>query len=171
MPTPVLTTIARSASASATVPFTTPFTTPFMTAAPRTSPTPAVGSKDFGYFPAVESKTPPVLEFDRALFLTGAAADKASAAHGGESPVPNDYYIVNDNKLLRRLALSPDAKVVGSLQLNSFVTTGDSTNEPKAHTVKDLLAFLESDGGPRTPWHITYGAGGKVSRVEEQYVP
>ena len=37
------------------------------------------------------------LRFDRAILLTGKAADAASAAHGGESPVPNDYYIQNDN--------------------------------------------------------------------------
>jgi len=130
-----------------------------------------VGSKDFGYFPSIASESPPALDFDRALFLTGKDADKASAAHGGESPVPNDYYIQNDSKLLRRLALAPDVQVIGSLQLNSFVTKDDYSNEPKKHMVKDLLAFLKTSEGRRTPWHLTYGAGGQVSKVEEQYIP
>ena len=35
------------------------------------------------------------------MLLTGKAADAASAAHGGESPVPNDLYIQNDNPRIR----------------------------------------------------------------------
>jgi hypothetical protein len=137
----------------------------------KASPTPAVGSTDFGFFPSVDSTSPPVLEFDRALFLTGAAADKASAAHGGESPVPNDYYIVNDNQLLRKLALAPAVQVIGSYQLNNFVKKDDYSNEPKKHTLTDLLAFLKTTDGRRTPWHLTYGSGGLLSKVAEQYLP
>ena len=160
-------------TAVATIPTTAP-TTPATTGptpTPRSSATPAPGSKDFGYFPSTVSSSPPVLEFDRALFLTGKDADKASAAHGGESPVPNDYYIQNDSKLLRRLTLAPDVTVIGSLQLNSFVTKDDYSTDPEKHTLKDLLAFLRTSEGPRTPWHLTYGTGGRVSTVEEQYLP
>src|SRR4051794_29507947 len=78
---------------------------PAVTSSPYTrpvaSPTSPAGDKDFGYFTAVEATSPPKLGFDRALFLSGAAAVKASEAHGDGSTVPNDYYIVNDNKLVR----------------------------------------------------------------------
>jgi hypothetical protein len=165
-PSPSLTT---PVTPSATIAPST--TAPGITPTSRTSPTPAPGSKDFGYFTSVESSSPPVLEFDRALFLTGPAADKASAAHGGESPVPNDYYIVNDNTLLRKLVLAPAVQVIGSLQLNSFVSPDDRTNAPKKHTVAQLLAFVRTADGRRTPWNLTYGPGGLVSKVEEQYLP
>ena len=167
-PSSQVTTIVQSTESEYTLPIITTTTTP---AAATASPTPAPGTRDFGYVSAVDSSSPPVLEFDRALFLTGAAADKASAAHGGESPVPNDYFIVNDNPLLRKLALAPGVQIVGSLQLNSFVTKDDYSNTPKKHALKDLLAFLATAEGRRTPWHLTYGAGGLVSKVEEQYIP
>ena len=61
------------------------------------------------------------------MLLTGKAADDASAAHGGESPVPNDLYIQNDNPRLREVAVVNQAKVIGSQQL-----TGNSDPSPAA---------------------------------------
>jgi hypothetical protein len=106
------------------------------------------------------------LRFDRATLLTGKAADAASAAHGGESPVPNDYYIQNDNPRLREVAVVDQAKVIGSQEL-----TGSPGPNPS--TLKALLTFVHN-GGPQvaaTPFHLTYDANGLVVRVQEQYVP
>ncbi|MEO8475806.1 MAG: hypothetical protein ABI572_02000 [Actinomycetota bacterium] len=57
------------------------------------------------------SSTGPALTFDLAYFLRGEAANEAAGEHGGEVPVPNDYYIVNDNPTLRTMPLSPDGIV------------------------------------------------------------
>ena len=161
-PTAGPTTAAPSASASATVAVTA--------SATATATVPAVGSKDFGFFTKVLSSGRPVrLSFDRALFLTGAAADRASAAHGGESPVPNDYYIVNDNRLLRTLELAPDVQVLGSLGLNSFV--GDNSVDLHRRTVAELLDYVATEPGRETGFNLVYGSGGLVVRVAEQYVP
>ena len=125
---------------------------------------------DFGYFPAVLSAGPPVtLSFDRALFLSGEAANKAAASHGSETPVPNDYFIVNDNKVLRRVTLTASVQVVGSLQLNGYA--GEQVVDARPRTVKELLGFLATAAAKQTGFHLSYGAGGLVTRVEEQYQP
>ena len=100
------------------------------------------------------------------MLLTGKAADDASAAHGGESPIPTDYYIQNDNPRLREVAIADQAKVIGSQQL-----TGSPGPNPS--NLKALLAFVHNGGrlAAATPFHLTYNANGLVVRVQEQYVP
>ena len=44
---------------------------------------------------------PLLLQYDLAYFLTGEEANQAAADRGLETPVPNDYFIVNDNPKLR----------------------------------------------------------------------
>jgi hypothetical protein len=122
---------------------------------------------DFGFIRSWTAKTGTIyLRFDRAVLLTAKAADDASAAHGGESPVPNDLYIQNDNPRLREVAVLDQAKVIGSQQL-----TGSPGPNPSS--LKALLTFVH-DGGPQaaaTPFHLKYNANGHVVRVQEQYVP
>ena len=131
------------------------------------SATTATPGRDFGFIRSWYAKTGTIyLRFDRAVLLTGKAADDASAAHGGESPVPNDYYIQNDNPRLREVAIADQVKVIGSQQL-----TG--SQGPKPTSLKALLTFVHN-GGPlaaATPFHLTYNANGLVVRVQEQYVP
>jgi hypothetical protein len=134
---------------------------------PAASPaTPNPGS-DFGFIRSWTAKPGAFyLRFDRAVLLTGKAADAASAAHGGESPVPNDYYIQNDNPRLREVVIADQATVIGSQQL-----TGSPGPNPSS--LKALLTFVHS-GGPQaaaTPFHLTYDDNGFVTRVQEQYVP
>jgi hypothetical protein len=130
----------------------------------------APGSKDFGYFPAVVSSGPPVrLSFDRAQFLTGDAANRAAAGRGDETPVPNDYYVVNDNRRLRTLALAGDVQVFGSQALNGYA--GDRSVEARPRTVPQLLGFVGTAQGKETGFNLVYGSGGVVLRVEEQYQP
>ena len=131
------------------------------------SPTTATPGRDFGFIRSWYAKTGTIyLRFDRAVLLTGKAADDASAAHGGESPVPNDYYIQNDNPRLREVAIADQVKVIGSQQL-----TG--SQGPKPTSLKALLTYVDN-GGPQvahTPFHLTYNANGLVVRVQEQYIP
>ena len=134
---------------------------------PAPTPTTATRGRDFGFIRSWYAKTGTIyLRFDRAILLTGKAADTASAAHGGEPPVPNDYYIQNDNPRLRDLVLLDQATVVGSQQL-----TGSPGSNPS--NLKSLLTFVH-EGGPQvaaTPFQLRYNANGHVIRVQEQYLP
>jgi hypothetical protein len=131
------------------------------------SATTAARVRDFGFIRSWYAKTGTIyLRFDRAVLLTGEAADDASAAHGGESPVPNDLYIQNDNPRLREVAVADQAKVIGSQLL-----TGSPGPNPSS--LKALLTYVHN-GGPQvaaTPFHLTYNDNGLVTRIEEQYVP
>ena len=141
------------------------------TAQPATRPAPSPDSatrdSDFGFIRSWTAKSGTFyLRFDRAVLLTGKAADDASAAHGGESPVPNDYYIQNDNPRLREVVIADQAKVIGSQQL-----TGSPGPNPS--NLKALLTFIHN-GGPlvaATPFHLRYDANGFVTRIQEQYIP
>jgi pyruvate/2-oxoglutarate dehydrogenase complex dihydrolipoamide acyltransferase (E2) component len=134
---------------------------------PAASPTTATRRSDFGFIRSWTAKTGTFyLRFDRAVLLNGKAADDASAAHGGESPVPNDFYIQNDNPRLREVAVGDQVKVIGSQLL-----TGSPGPNPSS--LKALLTYVDN-GGPQvahTPFHLTYNANGLVVRVQEQYVP
>ena len=134
---------------------------------PAPSPTTANRGSDFGFIRSWYAKPGAFyLRFDRAVMLTGKAADAASAAHGGESPVPNDYYIQNDNPRLRDLVLADQATVIGSQHL-----TGSPGPNPSS--LKALLTFVHN-GGPQlaaTPFHLTYDDNGFVTQVREQYLP
>ena len=141
------------------------------TAQPATRPAPSPDSatrdSDFGFIRSWTAKSGTFyLRFDRAVLLNGKAADDASAAHGGESPVPNDYYIQNDNPRLREVVIADQAKVIGSQQL-----TGSPGPNPS--NLKALLTFIHN-GGPlvaATPFHLRYDANGFVTRIQEQYIP
>jgi hypothetical protein len=154
------------AAAPSTAPASKP-TTAQPASQPAASPTTAARGSDFGFIRSWYAKPGAMyLRFDRAVLLTGKAADAASAAHGGESPVPNDYYIQNDNPRLRDLAIANQITVVGSQQL-----TGSPGPNPSS--LKSLLNFVHK-GSPQvaaTPFHLKYNANGLVVRVEEQYVP
>jgi len=119
-------TTGSSTSTSTTV--TTSTTTPGATTVPTTGPkgqtTPGLGSlpegTHYGYFTGVtdgqvEGQQVQIVSFDKVDFLTGDAAVKAAIAHGdapaGATSIDDDYYIVNDNKLIRLLPVIPDGVV------------------------------------------------------------
>jgi hypothetical protein len=158
---------AQPAPASPPVATTSSPTPAQPTSRPAPSPTTATRRSDFGFIRGWYAKTGTIyLRFDRAVLLTGKAADAASAAHGGESPVPNDLYIQNDNPRLRDLVIVDQATVIGSQQL-----TGSPGPNPSS--LKALLTFVH-DGGPQvaaTPFHLRYNDNGLVVWVKEQYLP
>ena len=147
---------------------TTTTATATATVAPTASGVPAKGSTDFGYFTKVlDVGAQPKLQFDRAQFLTGEAAQKAAKAHGDTAE--NDYYVVNDSKVLRTLVFSAACEVVGSTALNSYA--GDEGVDPKPRTLDELVGFVGTEQGRATGFHLVYGDRGLVVRAEEQYVP
>ncbi len=116
------------------------------------------------------------LVVDYAQFLTGAEAARAAAAHGDESPPPNDFYIVNDNPRLRTHEV--DQRKVKVL----LVTKGDGTQNTSGGGVIPYEIdfemwfdwFIGMSGGTDiirdVPYWITLD-GGKVVKIEEQYLP
>ncbi len=107
---------------------------------------------------------------DYAQFLTGAAAAASASAHGDESPPPNDYYIANDNKKVRRLPVKSGIQV-------TLTALDDGTSDPEGYKVSLSKWFgyyaapTEDTGGITDgPYWITI-ADGVITKIEEQYTP
>lgn len=111
------------------------------------------------------------LTFDLAYFLTGDAAAKAARQDGvikmGE-PLPNDYYIINDNPLLRTVPFAPDVavRVIDWKQCCDLVK-GDFSAFVGA---VDSGSAKGSYHGVTSPYWITV-KGGVIVKIEEQYLP
>jgi hypothetical protein len=78
-------------------------------------PTPESELEDgrhFGYIKSVDlDPQPATLTFDLAYPLAGEEANREAERRGNETPVPNDYFIVNDNPNLRTLPLSDELEL------------------------------------------------------------
>jgi hypothetical protein len=114
------------------------------------------------------------LTFDLAYFYTGDEANEIAAERGDETPVPNDYYIVNDNPKLRDLdvAFDPEISVFDwNRCCDERVTVGIATF---ADVMSNPDGFVEDDGrlyyGQASPYWVTV-ADGAVTEIEEQYLP
>jgi hypothetical protein len=110
--------------------------------------------------------------FDLIQWLTGDAANEAAVADGviqeGDS-VPNDYYIVNDNPMLRTISIVPGLPV--------DLSTWDCQNIPTEKTVTfERFGELYSDPARcaqnlvHNPYWITVHEGVVVA-MKEQYRP
>jgi hypothetical protein len=118
---------------------------------------------DFGYVTGLStSGSVTKVSFDRATLETGPAAASAAAAHG--QTVEDDYFIVNDNKLIRTFALSPTVVVTGSINLS-----GTSASQPS--TLAALQAWLAAHPGQHLPVDLSYDAAGKVTKIAEVFFP
>ncbi len=134
------------------------------------SPSPALeDGRHFGYIRSVDVDAM-TLRFDLAYFLTGEEANQAAAEHGDEVPVPNDYYIVNDNPRLRTLPVDPGAEVwVIDWSRCCDLVRGE------------LGPFLDAFATRHHPWDALYQGrrapywltvrDGAVVRIEVQYLP
>jgi hypothetical protein len=153
---------AAAAAAAAAAGVTTPAETGATTVATEkqfTFITKITGSSAKGY----------QLTADYAQMLTGTAAATAATAHGDESPPPNDYYIVNDNKKLRLFPLSKTAKII------VLGWSGEDSTAAKTITVGQFMDVMPGGASPQDPWrsspyNITI-TGGTVTKVEQVYLP
>lgn len=126
----------------------------------------------FGFIQSVDAGAG-TLVLDLAYFLTGEEANQEAAERGLETPVPNDYFIVNDNPKLRTLALASDLE----LALLDWNNCCDDFIEGDLATFADAIGASEPitvDGqlyyGSLSPYWLTV-EGGVVTRIEEQYLP
>ena len=123
----------------------------------------------FGYIESIDLASGSMV-WDLAYFLTGDEANEAAEAHGDEVPVPNDYYIVNDNPKLRTLTLAPAVEL-------SVIDWGNCCDPVRG----ELQPFAEAFDTNQHAWDAMYqGAesqywvtvdGGVVVAIEEQYLP
>jgi hypothetical protein len=140
----------------------------------ETGERPPAELEDGEHFGFVEEVDPSggTLVLDLAYFLQGEAANEAAAERGDEVPVPNDYYIVNDNPRLRTLALADDLE----LSLLDWNRCCDERFDGDLDTFAEAIAegMLEADGlvynGTFSPYWLTV-ENGEVVRIEEQYLP
>jgi hypothetical protein len=136
-----------------------------------TPPAELEDGEHFGFVEEVDASGG-TLVLDLAYFLTGEAANEAAAERGDEVPVPNDYYIVNDNPRLRTLTLGDDVE----LSLLDWNNCCDERFDGDLATFAQAIAegMLEADGavynGTLSPYWLTI-EGGEVVRIEEQYLP
>jgi len=109
------------------------------------------------------------LQYDLAFFLTGADANQAAADRGLETPVPNDYFIVNDNPKLRLTPLEGVYSV-------KYIPEGSGLSTPvKAHEAQFLGWMgetVQTDFPPKdTSWWWITIENGSVTKIEQQYLP
>jgi hypothetical protein len=131
-----------------------------------------VDGRHFGWVRAVDLEALSI-EFDLASFLTGDEANEAAEERGDETPVPNDYYIVDDNPRLRTLGVGPTLEIV----LFDWNRCCDETIPAGLDAFAEAIASDEPitvDGsllyGGYSPYWITI-EGGVITRIEEQYLP
>ena len=127
--------------------------------------------KQFTYIKKVdESGVVAIITADYAQMLTGTAAANAAADHGDESPPPNDYYIVNDNKRLRKLKVESGITV-------TVTTNDDGTSDPTGHIVtfanwaaNYAAPTAENEDLRSAPYWIRV-KGTTITKIEQQYLP
>ena len=164
---------AGSGSTSGTPSAPTPaVTSPSPTGQPSPSPSPALeDGRHFGFIESVDIRSlPGTMVFDLALFLTGDEANQAAAEHGDETPVPNDYYIVNDNPRLRTLIVSSDIRIL----LLDWRHCCDRLFPADPDRFQDSFFQNTYPAGNYKGKFSTYWVtvnGGVVTAIEEQYLP
>jgi hypothetical protein len=112
---------------------------------------------------------PLLLQFDLAYFLTGAEANQAADDRGYETPVPNDFFIVNDNPRLRSMPLE------GVYSVKYIPQSSGASTPVKAHT-SQFLEWMGNANQTDFPakdtsfWWITI-ENGSVTKIRQQYLP
>lgn len=171
LPAPSPTTAAPSATPSPAAP------SPAASPSPRApSPTPAPSSStdaqgrvvdgtDIGLLVGVDDEDGrAVLRLDRVVFLTGEAA-RAEATRRGE-PADTDYYVQNDNPLVRGYPVSQDVTVTLSVPLS-----GKDTTEPEQTDLDGLVKALGTQRDAGAFLFDLVVRGGVVVEVKHRYLP
>jgi hypothetical protein len=112
----------------------------------------------FGY--VTEAMTDSVT-FDLACWFSGSAAVDAAAEDGEESPPPNDYYIRNQNEMLRSVPVASGTSV-------TWLPTGDPAD---AMTISYEEWVVQRPGRQYLPGVWLLVTDGAVVLIDKQYVP
>ena len=128
--------------------------------------------RHFGYVRSIDVDGG-TIEFDLAYFLSGEEANQAyQEATGDTGPVPNDHFVVNDNPMLRTLALAPDVRLRLLDWNHCCETFFDGDLALFAQAIEEQADVADGDLIYRgqSQWWITV-ENGVVTEIEEQYSP
>jgi hypothetical protein len=102
--------------------------------------------------------------------LTGDEANQAAADRGKETPVPNDYFIVNDNPRLRELPVAPGLRIL-LLDWTDCCDTMFRADPQLFQESFDQQKYPPGNYKGRFSGYWVTVRGGAVTKVEEQYFP
>jgi hypothetical protein len=107
------------------------------------------------------------IDVDVVQWLTGAEADQAYYEETGDSSgVPNDYFIKNENTLMRTYEVGDSAEIT-VIWMEGEGASADL--DPDPISFEELATYVADR--PGTPPFWIELAGGVVQKIEEQYIP
>lgn len=136
---------------------------------------PFAGEKQIGYVKKVYTKNGKnYLSIDYIQWLTGTEAQKAMREDGacpktGECIVYDDYYIRNQNPLIRTFEISPDATI--TMQTYTMETTGQIQPEIISFEQFRQLFSANADMRFKNVPYIVEISSNKITKINEQYIP
>jgi hypothetical protein len=163
---PVVSTSPTTDPSPSATPSPSPSVSP--SASPSGTAAPLPDGRHFGLLSSISGTEPALLSFDLAYWYTGDKANEVAASRGDETPVPNGYYIVNDNAKLRDLPLAPTVDV-------RYIPE-DQCCELQPGTLDGLEAAVNGTAMTDYPdmsytyWWITI-SNAQVVKIEQQYLP
>jgi hypothetical protein len=139
---------------------------------------PTTTEKNMGYIKKVYVKNGKnYLDTDYIQWLTGTEAEKALREDGqcpktGECIVYDDYYIRNQNPLVRTFEIAPDAAII--MQTLDSETTGD-VNQNKKITIDQLKNIFAPGSSHKDRYQLTPFiveiSNKQIVKINEQYIP
>ena len=137
---------------------------------------PAVSEKAIGYLKKVYSKGGKnYINIDYVQWLSGDTAEQAMREDGqcpkkGECIVLNDYYIRNQNPLIRTFEVVPDVEIRAH-DFEKDYASGDWTESMTFSKFSQYFNRNANNGyWNSAPFHIEIG-NNKVLKITEQYIP
>jgi len=147
-------------------------------AAEEGSLSPSVTEKNIGYLKKVYPKNGQhYLDIDYIQWLTGTTAEKALREDGqcpqkGECVVYNDYYIRNQNPLVRTFVIAPEAVI--TMQTLDSEKTGD-VNQNRKITFEQLKNIFDPASSYKERYQyvpfIIEIDNKQITKITEQYIP
>ena len=111
-----------------------------------------------------------VLRFDPAMWLSGVTANRASSQDGGESPVPNDVYVVDESARQYVYVVPGSARA-------TVLTAGPCSTAVSVAELAQIVAGANPrhrslfDQARALGFWITVGGGDHVRSIDQQYQP
>lgn len=119
------------------------------------------GLPDGNWYGVVLTTTAAEVEFDLACWFTGDDAVRAAAEDGAEAP-PNDYYVRNENDLVRTVPVGDDAEVTW------YPDFGDPSTETTT-SYAEWIDLIEARDFMPGVWLDVQD--GDIVAITEQWVP
>jgi len=137
---------------------------------------PEASEKAIGYLKKIYSKNGKnYFDIDYIQWLTGDVAEKAMREDGecsqkGECIVLNDYYIRNQNPLVRSFEVAPDAEILA----HDFSTDYSTGNWNESWTFSRFSNYFNTNAKngywDSVPFHVEIG-NNRIIKITEQYIP